>query len=481
MLPLLRAQSKKILVIGDLILDHYIQGEVKRISPEAPVPVLFHVSEREVLGGAGNVANNIKALGGDAYLIGVVGDDGAAKQFLSLANKNGINIQTVVDPSRKTSVKTRFLGERQQLLRVDRETTRSINNLIADQLINKINFIIDEIDAIIISDYRKGLLTEEVLRNIIQKSNQLNIPVLIDPKGSVSHYYKGADYIKPNRSELELLTGIKCDTLDEAECAARNLIEKTGSNVLVTLSQDGMMLVTKEGQCISLATQAKEVFDVSGAGDTAIATFAFALSQGASAQEAARFANVASGIAVSKIGTAIVTLEEIEAEISKIHAHRADSQSGPVDLERAKEIREDWRRRGLKVGFTNGCFDLLHPGHISLLSGAAEVCDRLIVALNSDSSVKKLKGESRPIQSEVARAEVIGALAAVDLVIIFNQQTPLEVITALTPDLLVKGADYTEDQIVGADYVRANGGQIVRIDLRAGHSTTALVEKSLRK
>jgi D-beta-D-heptose 7-phosphate kinase/D-beta-D-heptose 1-phosphate adenosyltransferase len=471
-------KNVNILVLGDLILDRYIEGHVKRISPEAPVPVLLQTSDRDVLGGAGNVANNIKALGGEALLIGVTGRDDAAERIKTCAAQSGVNLIPIIDDNRRTTVKTRLLGDRQQLLRVDNEDLSDIAKNTEKKLFEALNEAIPQVDAIIISDYRKGTLTELILRQAIENAKKHNIPVFIDPKGSKYNNYIGADYIKPNRSELEILTNVQCGDMESISRAAGLLSEQTGANILVTLSQEGMIFFKRDGSKFTLPTQAKEVFDVSGAGDTAIASFAFALSHGETAETAVRFANISSGIAVSKVGTAAVSLQEILSVAGQLFAHDISRMNEQVDLNHAAKIREDWKRQGLKVGFTNGCFDLLHPGHIALLRGASAECDRLIVGLNSDSSVRRLKGSQRPIQTEQARAEVLGAIECVDLVVIFNEDTPLEAIKFIKPDVLIKGSDYEEKDIVGADFVKASGGQVARIQIREGHSTTNLVNRS---
>lgn len=481
MLSISRNKPANILILGDLILDRYIEGNVRRISPEAPVPILFQTSERDVLGGAGNVASNICALGGNAYLVGLLGNDDPGAKFKDAIEAIGIKLFEVVDPSRKTTIKTRLLGDRQQLLRVDSEDLSSISPFLENSVIESIKDLINKVSAIIISDYRKGLLSPNILKEAIKIAKLQNIPVFIDPKGYDLISYKDADYIKPNRSELELLTKMSCRTINEVAISAQYLSKLTNSNILVTLSQEGMILFKRDGSVLSLPTEAKEVFDVSGAGDTAIASFAYAIVQGAPPETAARFANVASGIAVSKIGTASVCFDEINRSIKQIYAHEDKAVYESVDLNRAKESLGEWRVRGFKVGFTNGCFDLLHPGHIALLRGAAAECDRLIVGLNSDASVKRLKGNQRPIQNELARAEVLSALECVDLVVIFDDDTPLELIRALSPDVLIKGSDYEESNIVGADFVKSQGGRVVRIGLREGHSTTELVKRSNTK
>ena len=478
MLKIKDGHPNNILIIGDLILDHYIQGAVNRISPEAPVPVLSQASERDVLGGAGNVANNILALGADAILVGVVGQDGPGNRFIELAGQTGISFAPIFDRSRRTTQKTRLLGGQQQLLRVDNEDLTQIDEKIEEEIINVFVAMCIGASAIIISDYKKGLLTPRVLREVISFAGVHSIPTFIDPKGSDYRAYVGANYIKPNRAELEILSGIKCDKLSDVERAAKFLSSETGSTILVTLSQDGMILFSTDGQSFSLPTLAREVFDVSGAGDTAIAAFAFAISQNASPQLAASFANVASGIAVSKIGTASVSFQEILHASQKTHFIDEADQAQHFSLSEAVEVAQNWRRRSFKVGFTNGSFDLLHPGHIALLREAAAQCDRLIVAINSDASVKRLKGSLRPIQNDMARADVVSAIGCVDHVVIFDEDTPLEAIMAICPDVLIKGADYAETEIVGADFVKKNGGKIVRVELKQGHSTTNLVTRS---
>lgn len=469
----------KVLILGDLILDKYIHGQVNRISPEAPVPVLLQSSEKSVLGGAGNVANNIRSLGGEAYLVGLLGNDSAGQEFQAEAELLGVQLRAVIDQGRRTTVKTRFMGERQQLLRLDSEDSEEISQNSATSLLEEIYFLVKHVDAVIISDYRKGTLTISILQETIALAKKFKIPVLIDPKGNDYTPYIGADYIKPNRNELSLLTKINCQNNENVEKAAAYLSRETKSNILVTLSHDGMVLYNRNGNNFSISTIAKEVYDVSGAGDTAIAAFTFALINNEPPENAVRFANIASGIAVTKLGTSAVSLEEIIQEANRIHDHDNKRNRGHSDIAHAVIVRDEWRKNGYKVGFTNGCFDLLHPGHISLLRSSATECDRLIVAINSDKSVKRLKGASRPIQDEQSRAEILNAIFCVDLVIIFDEDTPLEVIKQLTPDVLIKGSDYEERNIIGADFVKGNGGRVLRVQLVSGHSTTNLVKRSM--
>ena len=474
-------KNLKILIVGDLILDRYVEGNVDRISPEAPVPVLHKTHERDVLGGAANVANNINSLGAEAYLIGVLGNDVFADKFEKLAENSGINLRAIRDPNRYTTVKTRLLGDRQQLLRVDSETRFDVDQNIQEITLDVISKLIQQMSALIISDYRKGMLSPSLLIKVIKLAKSYGIPVFVDPKGNESKFYSGADYIKPNRSELEALTKMRCDNTEQVVAAAEYLSEKTDSHILVTLSKEGMILVGKNRTSYSLPTEAKEVFDVSGAGDTAIAAFVFALANGNSAESSMRLANIASGIAVSKIGTVAVSMQDIKAELDRRYNLKNSDNDKVIDIESAIKIRNIWRQQGFKVGFTNGCFDLIHPGHIALLSGASEVCDRLIVGLNSDASVARLKGPERPIQTEFGRAEVLRSIKYVDLVVIFREDTPLEMIKSIMPDVLIKGADYNLDDIVGADIVRSHGGDIITVPLRDGNSTTNLIKRSNSK
>jgi D-beta-D-heptose 7-phosphate kinase/D-beta-D-heptose 1-phosphate adenosyltransferase len=471
-------EPKTFVIVGDLILDHYIEGYVKRISPEAPVPVLTQKSERDVLGGAGNVANNILALGGRAHLIGALGDDAAGRRFIELSQESGISISPIIDLDRKTSKKTRLVGGQQQLLRVDNETLEEIDQNIEDQIIQSVIQTGQDASAIIVSDYKKGLLTKRVMHELIEFAKSKSISVFVDPKGADYAIYHGADYIKPNRGELELLTGSKCANFEEIQQAVQILSNNTGANILVTLSQEGMILFLRDGNQYALPTVAREVYDVSGAGDTAIAAFAFAISLNSTPEQAAKFSNIASGIAVSKLGTAAVSLDEIMDQARKAQVIHDTSFEKQFSLSAATKHAENWKRQGKRIGFTNGCFDLLHPGHVALLREAAAECDRLIVGLNSDSSVRRLKGVQRPIQNELARAEVLNALQDVDHVVIFDEDTPLETIKALNPDILIKGADYEEKDIVGAEFVKAQGGRVARVKIREGHSTTNLVKRS---
>lgn len=468
----------KIVVLGDLMLDRYLVGAVERISPEAPVPILRWASERETAGGAGNVALNIVALGAQARLIGLVGDDEAGRRLTHILQSAGVTSDLVIDAQAPTISKTRVLAGHQQLLRVDHEIVNAPRPSVEQALLEKVSQAIADADALIIADYAKGCLSDGILGNAIALGKRAGIPILVDPKRADFSAYAGATYIKPNRKELSVATNVDCSIAENIRTASQNVIALTGSNVLLTRSEDGMSFFGTDGRDLHLPTEAMEVFDVSGAGDTVAASFTLAIATGSTISGAMRFANVAAGIVVGKTGTATVTVSEILAAESTSTTKDTVPHGALVSWEEAKAIREQWKRDGLTVAFTNGCFDLLHPGHISLLQGAAAHSDRLIVALNTDASVSKLKGPSRPVQSETARAEVMGAIRCVDLVVFFDQDTPLELIRLLVPDVLVKGADYAEEAIVGHDIVKNAGGRVERVELRQGQSTTRLIGRA---
>jgi D-beta-D-heptose 7-phosphate kinase/D-beta-D-heptose 1-phosphate adenosyltransferase len=467
----------RLLCIGDVMLDRFTYGEVERISPEAPIPVLHIKRETAMLGGAGNVVRNLVALGAEAHFLAAVGDDTAGRDVTRLiGEQDGVEPVIVVEADRETTIKTRFIGASQQLLRVDRETSSPLSESSRERIRMTVTKLIGDVGAVVLSDYGKGVLAPALVHAIIEIAAAAKRPVLIDPKGIDYTVYRGATIVTPNRKELHEATRMPVGNDDEIVAAARHLIATCHiGHVLVTRSQDGMTLVTAKGLAQHLPAEAREVFDVSGAGDTVMAVMAASIAGGTSPVEAARLANIAAGIVVGKVGTAVVTTDELVAAL-----HHSDISAGEAkvaSLEAALGRVERWRRRGLKVGFTNGCFDLLHPGHISLLSQAHAACDRLVVGLNADASVKRLKGPTRPVQHEAARATVLSSLETVDLVTIFEEDTPERLIRALKPEVLVKGADYTVDKVVGADLVQGWGGKVVLAELTPGQSTTATIAK----
>lgn len=469
--------AARVLCLGDVMLDHFLYGEVTRISPEAPVPVFRIVRETLMLGGAGNVARNLSALTAGSTFVACVGDDAAGREVARLLGREaGVEpcLETLGD--RRTTEKSRFVAGAQQLLRADREDVAEVSGPVAAAVLARVKARLAECRVLALSDYGKGLLTPALLTEALALAAAAGVPAIVDPKGRDYARYRGAFLATPNRAELAEATGMPVSGDAEIVSAARHLIESCGiANVLVTRSQDGMTLVEGSGAVHHVAARAREVFDVSGAGDTVVATVSAVLAVGGSLVDAAVLANLAGGIVVGKIGTATVSLAELYAAADAAGGGRDGGKCMALDLARATVAA--WREQGLTVGFTNGCFDLLHPGHVSLLRQARAACDRLVVGLNSDASVRRLKGPTRPVQNENARASVLGALADVDAVVIFEEDTPIEAIRALTPEVLVKGADYTVETVVGADLVIGAGGRVVLARLEDGFSTTRTVNK----
>jgi D-beta-D-heptose 7-phosphate kinase/D-beta-D-heptose 1-phosphate adenosyltransferase len=467
--------NARVLVVGDVMLDRYLYGAVERISPEAPIPVLRIESEAVMLGGAGNVLRNLAALGAEARLFAVVGDDESGRLVERLAGEQGES-RVIAESGRATTIKERFIGAAQQLLRADRESGAGPEQATQKALLEGVSAALDGAGALVLSDYGKGLLTREFIERLASLARERGVGLLVDPKGRNFSRYRGADLITPNRRELSEATGQATLKNAEVVAAAKTLIETTGFGaVLATRSERGMTLVQADGAVQHLPAEAREVFDVSGAGDTVVATMAAARAGGLDWVSGARLANLAAGIVVGKLGTAVAHPWELRRALQASHLMSAEAKV--VDQARATDLVRDWRARGLVVGFTNGCFDLLHPGHVSLLQQARQQCDRLIVGLNSDASVRRLKGETRPVQDEVARSAVLGSLAAVDAVVIFEEDTPLALLELLRPDLLVKGADYSRAEVVGGDLVESYGGRVHLAEVLPGHSTSETLRK----
>jgi len=468
----------RILVLGDVMLDRFLYGEVERISPEAPVPVVRLRETRAMPGGAGNVARNIAALGGTAVLVGLRGRDAAAAELATLlAADPRITDGMVESATRPTICKMRVIAGTQQVARLDDEVAVPADAAEAAALIAAIRHALPGCAALILSDYAKGVLSPAVVEATIAAARGAGVPVLADPKSDDFALYRGADVLTPNARELARAARLSTRTEDEVATAARAVMGPAGiAALLCTRAEKGMMLVRADGSVASVPAEAREVFDVSGAGDTVIATLALAHAAGRPLEAAMSIANTAAGIVVGKLGTATVSAEEL--------AHALHAAGGGVngdallDRDAAQRLVREWRAHGLRVGFTNGCFDILHAGHVALLSAARRRCDRLVVGLNSDESVARLKGPSRPINPLADRAAVLAALAAVDAVVPFAEDTPLELIRALMPDVLVKGADYTLDRVVGAEIVQAAGGEVALVELLPGRSTTGIVAKA---
>jgi D-beta-D-heptose 7-phosphate kinase/D-beta-D-heptose 1-phosphate adenosyltransferase len=478
--PLVDAlEGARVLCIGDVMLDRFVYGEVTRVSPEAPIPVCRVAEETAMLGGAGNVVRNLAALGAAVEAVLVVGDDEPGREVTRLVNGlAGVTAAVLVEPGRPTTVKTRYFAAGQQLLRADRETEDAIGTVTAEAVGRIGGDMLANAGALVLSDYGKGTLTPDVVARLIRRARELDVPVIVDPKGADYSRYRGATMVTPNRRELGEAAGRRLEGDEDIVAAAGQIIDSCEiGSVLVTRSANGMTFVAP-GAAHHLKAEAREVFDVSGAGDTVVATMAAACAAGVAPLESARLANVAAGIVVGKSGTAVAFPDEI------VNALRASEllsgERKAMSLAAALDRIAGWRRRGERVAFTNGCFDLIHPGHVALLAQARATADRLVVGLNSDASTARLKGPTRPVQSETARAAVLGSFAAVDLVIIFGEDTPMKLIEAIRPEVLVKGADYRMDQVVGGDLVKSYGGKVVLAELAEGHSTTATIRRIAR-
>jgi len=470
-MKILKNSKPNILVIGDLMIDHYLWGSCERISPEAPVQVVDIAKETTVLGGAGNVINNLKALGANVSVSSVIGDDSNGeelKDMLKSIDVDSTNI--VIQHGRKTSKKSRVIASSQQVIRYDKESKNNIQDSSVSKILDSLVDDIKKYDAIILSDYGKGVLRSSLCQGVIALAKNHNIKVLVDPKGSDFSKYKGSYLLTPNKKEAVLATGIdiKDDkTLKEALLKLQKECDLGLS--LITLSEDG--IATYDGEVKKFPTVAKEVFDVTGAGDTVIASIAFALSAKKSIEETAAFANLAAGVVVGKIGSATVTLDEIEAYEASLHKSTSDAHI--KSFEEIDSIVQRYSSNGKKIVFTNGCFDILHVGHVKYLQIAKSFGDILIVGLNSDESVSRLKGPTRPVNIAEDRAYLLAALEAVDYVVPFTDDTPLELIKMIKPDVLVKGGDYEGKAVVGTEF----SGELKLVEFVDGKSTTRTIEK----
>lgn len=474
-----RLPEVHVVCVGDLMLDRYVEGKVDRVSPEAPIPVLAVDRETAMLGGVGNVLRNLSALGVSTELVAAIGVDRAGRELAALvAHEPGVTPRLVSVPDRQTGIKTRYVAGGQQLLRADRESTAEVAGDHCQSLLDDAKAALAGAPgaaAVVLSDYGKGVLGPALLSAAIGLAREDGRAVVVDPKGGDFSRYRGATLLTPNRRELSLATGLATESDDEVVAACRKLIDDFDvTAVLATRSERGMSLVDRQA-AHHLSARAREVFDVSGAGDTVVAIVAAAIAAGAPLRDAAQLANVGAGVVVGKVGTAVAHPAEILTAMHESEFLDAEAKvaTAPAMLDKA----ESWRRRGWRIGFTNGCFDLLHPGHVSLLNQARAACDRLVVGLNGDASVQRLKGADRPIQGESSRAAVLASLAPVDLVVVFHEDTPLELIRALRPDVLVKGADYTVGEVVGAEDVQSWGGQVLLADILSGHSTTETIRR----
>ena len=460
--------ATRVVVAGDVMLDRYLFGSTGRISPEAPVPVV-HVHETDDRpGGAANVAVNLAALGTTTSLVGVVGRDAAAAALTSIMQERGIDCSFAAADDRPTITKTRVQSRGQQLIRLDEEIASAMPG---DAVAGALGQVLDGAGAVILSDYGKGALAD--VRTMIQACRDAGVPVLIDPKGTDFSKYRGATLITPNQSEFEAVAGV-ADSDDDLVARARAMLDELELDaLLVTRSEKGMLLIEAGAEPLFLSTQAREVFDVTGAGDTVIATLAAALAAGQALGSAAALANLAAGLVVRKIGVATVTPGELSAALHQ----RGQGGRGLVEIDALLALVDEARGRNERVIMTNGCFDVLHAGHVAYLEEAKSLGDRLIVAVNDDDSVRRLKGESRPINALEDRMLVLAGLAAVDWVVPFSEDTPARLIEAVLPDVLVKGGDYKPEEIVGAKEVLQNGGEVRVLAFRDGHSSSRIIDR----
>jgi D-beta-D-heptose 7-phosphate kinase / D-beta-D-heptose 1-phosphate adenosyltransferase len=468
--------NPRIVVLGDLLLDSTLWGRCDRISPEAPVPIVDVERRTQQLGGAGNVVSNLRALEAEVTLISVVGQDAAAARLRELLREEGVDDRAlVVVPDRRTPEKTRIVASSHQVLRYDDESTTAVEPAVERQLLEAASEAIPGCQALIISDYGKGVVTGAVCQGAIALARSRQIPALCDPKRLDFSVYRRATVVTPNRKEASLAARLPIVDDDSLRRAGELLLrEHELERLLITLSGDGMALF--DGQTVErIHAQAREVYDVSGAGDTVIATLAYGLATGLSMSGACRLANTAAGIVVGKLGAARVSIDELRPALTR------DSARKVVALDRLERVAERLRRRGRRVVFTNGCFDLIHAGHVRFLEDAAAEGDVLIVGLNSDASIQRLKGPERPIQDERDRAALLAALQAVSYVVLFDEDTPLELIRRLRPDVLVKGADYTVQTVVGADLVQGYGGRVVLAPIMADRSTSGTIARIVER
>jgi len=464
-----------VLLVGDLMLDEYLYGTIDRISPEAPVGILSWTKRTASLGGAANVGSNLAQLGCEVFLAGVVGRDHAGEELLHLAKQLGMHTDGVVVEDRPTTLKTRVIGHGQQVLRIDRETRSELNEPSVGTLKDFVQKCLPFVDGVVLSDYAKGVLQAEICKSVIQMASAAGRAVVVDPKGDDFAKYRGAFLLTPNKAELGRATQLPVRNEDEIRAAIACLFSQTECEaILVTRSEEGMSLYTRTGSETHIQTEARDVFDITGAGDTVISMIARVFFAGQDLETAARLANVAAGIKVGKFGAAAVSVEEISAAIRQ---RENQGTRKVVELSQAKQLVSLARSQGRKVVFTNGCFDLLHAGHVQLLQKAKALGQVLIVAVNDDASVRQTKGNGRPLISAMDRARIIAALEAVDQVIIFSGLTPLHLIEELRPDVLVKGGNYNLEEVIGRKEVEKYGGRVVLIPTIDTQSSSQIIKE----
>ncbi|MGA1842996.1 MAG: D-glycero-beta-D-manno-heptose-7-phosphate kinase [bacterium] len=477
---LYRFSDTRILVLGDLMIDEYLWGGVERISPEAPVQVVDVQREARTLGGAGNVVANLASMGAKVDVGGVIGDCPGAQWLADQLDSLYVGHECLIrDPERPTTIKTRVIAANQQVVRIDRETRRPISEKQEERLVRHITRHWDQWQGIVLSDYGKGLLTRSFLEKVITLGREKGIRVVVDPKGTDFTRYRGAGLITPNRKEAFLGMGLDPGKDAEVPSLGVRMIEELDLlGLVITLGAEGMCVFSPGEEPRLIPTRAREVYDVSGAGDTVVAALALCLASGVDLPRAAEVANLAAGVVVGKVGTATVTPEEILSHLGGGYSVAGKIINNRTELSRTVSVH---RQRGERVVFTNGCFDLLHLGHIKLLHEAKSIGEVLVVGLNTDASVQRLKGPSRPCLGEEERAHILASLDCVDYVTLFDEDTPLALIELIKPDILVKGADYSKEQVVGADVVESYGGQVRLVNLAEHKSTTHLIESIVER
>jgi len=465
----------RLLVIGDLMLDEYLWGEVDRISPEAPVQVVSIQKEDFTLGGAGNVVNNAVALGAKVFTAGVIGTGRNGQVLLERFNELGVDTSLIIqEPDRATTQKTRIIAANQHVLRIDRETKQDISGQTLEKIIRLIEDKMPDIDVVLISDYGKGLITRNLLSKVIASAKKHEKMIIVDPKGLDFSKYSGVSLLTPNKKEAGLASGVEIDDESSLEKAANKILENIRlDNLLITCGKDGMVLFEKNQTPFRVRAKSRQVFDVSGAGDTVLAVFGLAVASGASIHNSVALANTAAGIVVGKVGTATVSKQELASAL------KSDDTGLPAkykDLSELPALVKDLKKKGKQLVLTNGCFDLLHAGHIMLFSASKQLGDILIVAIDDDESVKKLKGSGRPVINAKERSRILSALDTVDYVVVFSSQELIKLIEIIQPDVLTKGSNYSTTQVFGRERVEALGGKVVLIPVTEDISSTRIID-----
>ncbi len=465
-------KKPNILVIGDLMIDHYLWGQTTRISPEAPVQVVDIKKETTVLGGAGNVVNNLVALGADVMVMSVLGDDLIANELTKMLEDIEVKHFLVLDENRKTTKKSRIIASHQQVVRYDIEYKEDITQECEAVISRKFLEIVNQFDLVLLSDYGKGVLTDSLAAKIMFVLNGTDTKILVDPKGEDYTKYRGAFLLTPNKKEAEIASGITIKDDDSLKQALKKLHNIASLEIpMITLSEDGIAILDDNNEVVIKPTVAREVFDVTGAGDTVLASLGYYLAQGEDIQSAMEFANLAAGVVVGKIGSATATIEEIEEYKSSLH--KSSIESHIKSFEQIEKTVDRLKKQNKKIVFTNGCFDILHRGHVSYLDIAKSFGDVLILGLNSDDSVRRLKGENRPINCEDDRGYILAALESVDYVVKFSEDTPYDLISIVQPDILVKGGDYEGKEVVGSSIAK----EVKLVQFVDGKSTTKTINK----